>query len=68
VGGDRQTDILEAGWPAKLAEKVSSGVHKKCLGDGEMAQQIKSTGCSSKGPVVEFPATIWWLTTICNGI
>jgi hypothetical protein len=26
---------------------------------------VKSTDCSSR---VKFPATTWWLTTICKGI
>jgi hypothetical protein len=28
---------------------------------------VKSTNCSFRCPEFNFPATTWWLTTICNG-
>jgi hypothetical protein len=40
---------------------------EECGRAGEMAQWLKGTDCSSRGPEFNSQATTWWLTAICNG-
>jgi hypothetical protein len=62
--GSRPSYIL-LGQEDKTKQKSSSSVLSKDTGVGEIAQWLRLLYQRSR---VQFPATTWWLTTICNGI
>jgi hypothetical protein len=46
-------------------QKKMNGVKKERYSGWRDCSEVLSTDCSSR---IQFSATTWWLTTICNGI
>jgi hypothetical protein len=58
--------IVHYGWynPWEGSPKL----YKKAIWGWRHGSEVKSTDCFFQRSWVQFPATTWWLTTICNGI
>jgi len=69
----RESSVLTSGLHTNTATyntyiQHTTHIHttKQYYGGWRDGSGAKSTGCSSWKLLVQFPATTWWLTTICN--